>query len=131
MNIYIPVVRDVQLPYLINEATLEVFGELIVDAYGGSLVWTIMATPEDRKELDWDLSILVPEKGVSRKIRVTSNESVSAVMIKIASKLGTSLLSAVFLLCSKHNHNVVLCWINTGAELSCTVLRQCRNKQLC
>ena len=83
--------------------------ELVADAYDSYLVATIMATPEDRKELDWDLSILVPEKGVSRKIRVTSNESVSAVMIKIASKLGPSLLVTVYRLCSEHNHRLVLC----------------------
>lgn len=64
-----------------------------------------MATPEDRKELDWDLSIVLPEKGVSRKIRVTSNESVSAVMIKIASKLGMCLLNHVSpVLYYTHNH---------------------------
>lgn len=43
---------------------------------------------EERKELDWDLNINVPEKGVHRKIRVTSNESVAVVMMKVANKLG-------------------------------------------
>lgn len=42
----------------------------------------------DRKEFDWDLHVLVPSIGVSRTIRVTSNESVGAVMIKLATKLG-------------------------------------------
>eukprot|EP00731_Ephydatia_muelleri_P027760 Em0019g633a len=43
---------------------------------------------EDRKELDWDLVVSVPQIGVHRTIRVTSSESVAAVMIKIATKLG-------------------------------------------
>ena len=45
---------------------------------------------EERKELDWDLNVSVPERGVHRKIRVTSNESVAVVMMKVASKLGES-----------------------------------------
>lgn len=45
----------------------------------------------DRKEFDWDLHVLVPSIGVSRTIRVTSNESVGAVMIKLATKLGEQL----------------------------------------
>lgn len=44
---------------------------------------------EERKELDWDLNVSVPEKGIHRKIRVTTNESVAVVMMKVASKLGT------------------------------------------
>lgn len=44
---------------------------------------------DDRKELDWDLVVSVPQIGVHRTIRVTSSESVAAVMIKIATKLGT------------------------------------------
>lgn len=47
-----------------------------------------MALAEERKELDWDLTISVPDKGINRKLRVTSNESVSALILKIASKLG-------------------------------------------
>lgn len=43
---------------------------------------------EERKELDWDLNVSVPEKGIHRKIRVTSNESVAVVMMKVANKLG-------------------------------------------
>ena len=42
----------------------------------------------DRKEFDWDLPINVPTIGVHRTLRVTSNESIGAVMIKLASKLG-------------------------------------------
>jgi len=42
----------------------------------------------DRQEFDWDLPINVPTIGVHRTLRVTSNESVGAVMIKLASKLG-------------------------------------------
>ena len=45
----------------------------------------------DRKEFDWDLHVMVPSIGVSRTIRVTSNESVGAVMIKLATKLGKHL----------------------------------------
>lgn len=49
-----------------------------------------MANPEpsDRQEFDWDLPINVPTIGVHRTLRVTSSESIGAVMIKLASKLG-------------------------------------------
>ena len=47
-----------------------------------------MADDDDRKEFDWDLPIFVPSIGVHRTLRVTSNESVGAVMIKLTSKLG-------------------------------------------
>lgn len=47
-----------------------------------------MADDADRKEFDWDLPINVPTIGVHRTLRVTSNESIGAVMIKLASKLG-------------------------------------------
>lgn len=43
---------------------------------------------DDRQEFDWDLPINVPTIGVHRTLRVTSNESIGAVMIKLASKLG-------------------------------------------
>ena len=43
---------------------------------------------DERKELDWDLSVNVPVKGITRKLRVTSNESVQAIILKVASKLG-------------------------------------------
>ena len=49
-----------------------------------------MADDADRKEFDWDLPINVPTIGVHRTLRVTSNESIGAVMIKLASKLGKS-----------------------------------------
>ena len=49
---------------------------------------TFFAMAEERKELDWDLTISVPDKGINRKLRVTSNESISALILKIASKLG-------------------------------------------
>ena len=42
----------------------------------------------ERKEFDWDLHINVPTIGVHRTLRVTSNESIGAVMIKLATKLG-------------------------------------------
>lgn len=47
-----------------------------------------MADDDDRKEFDWDLPVNVPTIGVHRTLRVTSNESVGAVMIKLTSKLG-------------------------------------------
>ena len=43
-----------------------------------------------RKELDWDLHIHIPTQGVKKSVRVTSDESVGALMIKIAEKLGGS-----------------------------------------
>ena len=53
-------------------------------------VATTMAEPavDGRKELDWDLHINVPTQGVRKSVRVTSDESVGALMIKIAEKLG-------------------------------------------
>ncbi len=48
---------------------------------------------EDRQEFDWDLPINVPTIGVHRTLRVTSSESIGAVMIKLASKLGECLAS--------------------------------------
>lgn len=47
-----------------------------------------MADDEERKEFDWDLHVNVPTIGVHRTLRVTSNESIGAVMIKLATKLG-------------------------------------------
>lgn len=47
-----------------------------------------MATDSDKQEFDWDLPINAPTIGVHRTLRVTSNESIGAVMIKLASKLG-------------------------------------------
>lgn len=44
--------------------------------------------PSDRQEFDWDLPVSVPSIGVHRTLRVTSSESIGAVMIKLASKLG-------------------------------------------
>ena len=49
-----------------------------------------MASESDRQEFDWDLPINAPTIGVHRTLRVTSNESIGAVMIKLASKLGES-----------------------------------------
>ena len=43
---------------------------------------------EGHKEFDWDLPVNVPTIGVHRTLRVTSDESIGAVMIKLASKLG-------------------------------------------
>ena len=50
-----------------------------------------MASESDRQEFDWDLPINAPTIGVHRTLRVTSNESIGAVMIKLASKLGEAL----------------------------------------
>ena len=47
-----------------------------------------MAETDARHEFDWDLPVNVPTIGVHRTLRVTSNESIGAVMIKLASKLG-------------------------------------------
>lgn len=47
---------------------------------------------DERKELDWDLSVNVPSKGITRKLRVTSSESVQAIIYKVASKLGETTL---------------------------------------
>ena len=53
-------------------------------------MWPHQTMVEERKELDWDLLVSVPDKGVQRKLRVTSNESVSAIILKVVSKLGMS-----------------------------------------
>ena len=47
-----------------------------------------MAEDTSRKEFDWVLVVNVPTVGVQKYLRVTSNESVGAVMIKLAEKLG-------------------------------------------
>ena len=46
------------------------------------------SSSNERQEFDWDLPIGVPTIGFHRTLRVTSNESIGAVMIKLASKLG-------------------------------------------
>lgn len=51
---------------------------------------------DERKELDWDLSVNVPVKGITRKLRVTSNESVQAIILKVASKLGKIIISTTW-----------------------------------
>ena len=56
-------------------------------------------SPDARKELDWDLVINVPTKGVRKNVRVTSDESVGALMIKIAEKLGKRATWSCFLAC--------------------------------
>lgn len=53
-----------------------------------SAVSSKMADDDSRKEFDWDLAVGVPTVGVQKYLRVTSNESVGAVMIKLAEKLG-------------------------------------------
>ena len=60
-----------------------------------------MADDSDRKEFDWDLPINVPTIGVHRTLRVTSNESIGAVMIKLASKLGERLSGTYSMTCGK------------------------------
>lgn len=51
---------------------------------------------DERKELDWDLSVNVPVKGITRKLRVTSNESVQAIILKVASKLGKIIINTTW-----------------------------------
>ena len=48
----------------------------------------------DRQEFDWDLPVNVPTIGVHRTLRVTSSESIGAVMIKLATKLGEWVLNS-------------------------------------
>lgn len=43
---------------------------------------------EEMKEHDWDLVINIPHLQVHKTIRVTSNETIGSVMIKLTSKLG-------------------------------------------
>ena len=43
---------------------------------------------DEMKELDWDLVINIPHLQVHKTIRVTSNETIGSVMIKLTSKLG-------------------------------------------
>ncbi|XP_003384623.1 PREDICTED: fermitin family homolog 2-like [Amphimedon queenslandica] len=62
---------------------------------------------DERKELDWDLSVNVPSKGITRKLRVTSSESVQAIIYKVASKLGEGDWS-----------NFALWWPDKGVWLS-------------
>ena len=64
-------------------------GEVKSSSRNSSLAET-MAEPSaaDRQEFDWDLPVGVPTIGVHRTLRVTSNESIGAVMIKLAGKLG-------------------------------------------
>jgi predicted nucleotidyltransferase len=47
-----------------------------------------MAEGDDRVESDWDLGIEIPSLGVHKTLRVTSNEAIGSVMIKLSSKLG-------------------------------------------
>lgn len=43
---------------------------------------------DELKEHDWDLVINIPHLQVHKTIRVTSNETIGSVMIKLTSKLG-------------------------------------------
>ena len=46
---------------------------------------------DELKEHDWDLVINIPHLQVHKTIRVTSNETIGSVMIKLTSKLGRCL----------------------------------------
>lgn len=48
---------------------------------------------DDMKEHDWDLVINIPHLQVHKTIRVTSNETIGSVMIKLTSKLGRYLMA--------------------------------------
>ena len=61
---------------------------MVEDIYCKERKHLLRKMADERKELDWDLSINVPVKGITRKLRVTSNESVQAIILKVASKLG-------------------------------------------
>ena len=52
-----------------------------------------MAEIDERVENDWDLGIEIPSLGVHRTLRVTSNEAIGSVMIKLSAKLGECVLS--------------------------------------
>ena len=46
--------------------------------------------PDARRELDWDLHIDLAEQGTHKVIRVTSNETIGTVMVKLTAKLGNN-----------------------------------------
>lgn len=50
------------------------------------------ANQDAKRELDWDLHIELAEQGTHKVIRVTSNETIGTVMIKLTAKLGTSIV---------------------------------------
>lgn len=50
------------------------------------------ANPDAKRELDWDLHIDLAEQGTHKVIRVTSNETIGTVMVKLTAKLGNSLI---------------------------------------
>ena len=66
-----------------------------------------MADDEERKEFDWDLHVNVPTIGVHRTLRVTSNESIGAVMIKLATKLGGYVSQSVMSHAGQGHHYIV------------------------
>lgn len=51
--------------------------------------------PEVKRELDWDLHIDLSEQGTYKVIRVTSNETIGTVMVKLTAKLGNNVDSVV------------------------------------
>ena len=73
--------------------------------------------PNARKELDWDLHISVPTQGVGKSVRVTSDESVGALMIKIAEKLGNNRLLSLPL-----SHSFPHCSLSLCHTVNCAVL---------
>ena len=51
--------------------------------------------PDAKRELDWDLHIDLAEQGTHKVIRVTSNETIGTVMVKLMAKLGAVVLKIV------------------------------------
>lgn len=51
--------------------------------------------PDAKRELDWDLHIDLAEQGTHKVIRVTSNETIGTVMVKLTAKLGNNFDSVV------------------------------------
>lgn len=47
--------------------------------------------PDAKRELDWDLHIDLAEQLTHKVIRVTSNETIGTVMVKLMAKLGNNL----------------------------------------
>ncbi len=96
-----------------------------------------MAADDDsRKEFDWDLPVFVSTIGVHRTLRVTSSESVGAVMIKLTSKLGEQHTHTHTIKTLLHNNfihnNYIKCWsliIRKFSIRTVTVAPICESRQ--
>lgn len=82
---------------------------------------------DERKELDWDLSINVPVKGITRKLRVTSSDSVQAIILKVASKLGNYFMvqNTVCMLSIMYSYEVFCCIMLMGLYMYSLVVATC------